>query len=66
MQVCTLLDELYFPYNAEIFLHKLWRPNGFFQFKVVNNVLVSSFTFEYLWIYAHCQIFLIFRCGDRL
>ena len=26
------------PYNAKIFLHKLWRPKGFFQFKIIKNL----------------------------
>ena len=33
------------PYNAEILLHKPWRPNGFFQYAINLNVLVSSFRF---------------------
>ena len=36
------------PYNAEIFLYKLWRPKDFFQFEIIINVLVSSFRF--IWI----------------
>ena len=52
---------IYFnPYDAEIFVHKLWRLKGFFQFDVVINVLVSSFTFEYLWVYTHDKYFKYF------
>ena len=29
--------------SAEIFLHKPWRPKGYFQLEGVINVLVSSF-----------------------
>ena len=32
-------------HNAEIFMYKQWRPKGFFQFKIIINVLVSSFRF---------------------
>ena len=39
-------------YNAEIFLHKSWRPNGF---EIIINVLVGSFRF-----------ILLFTCGDQL
>ena len=36
------------PCNAELFLHKSWWLKGFFQFKIIINVLVSSFCF--IWI----------------
>ena len=41
---------------------------GFFVFEVVINVLVSSFSFKFLWVYhvyANDQLFQIFQCGDR-
>ena len=42
-------------YNAEIFLHKPWRPKGFsILFEIVINVLVRSFRFIWipmLWVY---------------
>ena len=31
--------------HSEIFLHKPWRPKGYFQFEIIINVLVSSFRF---------------------
>ena len=31
------------PYNAELILHKSWRPKGFNKFKIIINVLVISF-----------------------
>ena len=42
------------PYNAEIFVYKAWRSKGFFQFKIIINVLVSSFWVIWipmLWVY---------------
>ena len=27
-------------YNAGIFVHKPWRPNDFFQFEIIENVIV--------------------------
>ena len=31
------------PYIAELFLYKPWIPNGYYQFEIIINVLVSSF-----------------------
>ena len=45
------------PYSAELFLYKPWRLKGvFFQFKIIINVLVSSFWFDWipaLRVYDH-------------
>ena len=38
------------PDNAEIFLYKLWGPKGFFQFKIIINVLVTCCAFPFIWI----------------
>ena len=41
------------PYNAEIVLFKLWRPNKIFsQFEIIINVLVSSFCFIWMYLYV--------------
>ena len=46
-------------YNTEIFLYKPWRPKGFFQFKTIINVLVSSFRFFLIptcdWLQLYVQ-----------
>ena len=34
--------------DAEMFLYKPWRLKGYFQFKVIINVLVSRFRFIYI------------------
>ena len=47
-------------YNAEIFLHKQWRPKGLFQFEIITNALVNSFSFIWipmLWVYGHLSYF---------
>ena len=44
------------PYNAEVFLHKPWRP----KCKTIKNVLFSSFRFiwiQMLWVYDHLKDF---------
>ena len=30
------------PYNAEIFLHKLWKPKRFFQFEIIKKIVMIS------------------------
>ena len=44
------------PLGAEIFSYKPWRTEDFVQFKIIINVLVSSFWFIWipmLWVYGH-------------
>ena len=36
------------------------ETKGFFQFDVVMNVLASSFTFEYVWVYTQDKYFKYF------
>ena len=53
-------------YNAEIFSYKPWRPKGFFQFKIIINVLVISFRFIWipvLWVYGHYKYFYSYSAG---
>ena len=41
-----------------------WRPNGFLQFEIIKNVLVSSFRFIWismLWVYEHYKYVYSFR-----
>ena len=44
-------------YNAEILLHKLWRPH-FFQFEIIINVLVLPP--HMLWVYGSYHYFISF------
>ena len=49
-------------YKAEIFLYKLWRPNSFFQFEIIINVLVSWFIrIPMLWVYVLYKCFTLFH-----
>ena len=56
--MCQFLDveHVFNPYSAEVFLHELWRPKRFFQFKIIINVLVSSLRLIWipmLWVCGH-------------
>ena len=53
-------------YNAELFLHKPWRSNGFFQFEIIINGLLSSFRVVWIRMGLRPWIFLLLQCGDRL
>ena len=46
-------------WSADIFLYKLWRPEGFFQFEIINSKKMCYGSTIILNI-------LIFQCGDRL
>ena len=53
-------------YSAELFVYKQWRPNIFFQFEIIINVLVFSFLFIWipmLWVYGHYKYFNSFSAG---
>ena len=48
------------PWNAKIYLYKSWKPKGCVQFKIIINVLVSSFRFIWipmLRVYGHYVFF---------
>ena len=56
------------PYNAELLFTKPWRPKIVFLFKIIINVLVSSFWFIWipmLWIYGHYKYFNSFSVFTR-
>ena len=42
-QMSILVVTITSPHNAEFIMYKLWRPKGFERFKIIINVLVSSF-----------------------
>ena len=45
-----------------IFSYKTWRPKDIIQFKIIMNVLVSSFWFIWipmLWVYGHYNILIL-------
>ena len=39
--ISPVFEYSFNPHNAEIFVYKLWRLKGFFQFEIIINVLVS-------------------------
>ena len=42
-------------HNADIFLYKPWRLEGFFQFEITLNVSVSSLCFTRVMLSVYCH-----------